>query len=217
MLHRNTIAFVGMSDREEYLATKVINDRFLALDKSNYLTSWDIVTGKLSQGIKPCNISEGKEKQDYSSFEIYSYSSKNHAYRQDWANRVLLRSKEPVNDDKIDWKQYFDASMVKANTKKQKSFIESLSKQFYEFKYVEIMDEKNVKEHFSFIYPNFFRSTALHRKLADKWSDDEKNEDEKSEEDSDEDGPSKRAPEVPVQIMQYMYFNTDMNMMLEIL
>ena len=57
VLHRNTIAFVGMSEREDYLATKVIDDRFLALDKRNFLTSWDIVTGKLSQDSAPCDIS----------------------------------------------------------------------------------------------------------------------------------------------------------------
>lgn len=32
-LHRNTIAFIGMSRRETYLATKVIKDKFIALDK----------------------------------------------------------------------------------------------------------------------------------------------------------------------------------------
>jgi hypothetical protein len=53
MLHRNTIAFVGMSNREEYLVTKVIKDRFIALDKRNQLTSWDIVTGKIIDTCAP--------------------------------------------------------------------------------------------------------------------------------------------------------------------
>jgi hypothetical protein len=188
-----------MSEREDYLATKVIDDRFLALDKRNFLTSWDIVTGKLSQDSAPWNILA--DKQDYSNFEIYAYSGKNHAYHQDWAQRVLLRSKEPVKE-KVDWTKYFDASMVKSNSKKQKSFIESLSKEFYEFKYIEIQSEKKVLEHFSFIYPSYFRPTALSRKMADQWwSDEEKDEDEKSESEDEEEGAKERKPEKPMQIM----------------
>jgi hypothetical protein len=46
-LHRNNIAFIGMAKREMYLATKVIKDKFIALDKNNYLLCWSIATGKL--------------------------------------------------------------------------------------------------------------------------------------------------------------------------
>lgn len=46
-LHRNTIAFIGMSRRDQYLATKQIKDKFIALDKNNYIFCWSIVTGKL--------------------------------------------------------------------------------------------------------------------------------------------------------------------------
>jgi hypothetical protein len=34
-LHRNTLAFIGMGHRETYLATKMINDKFIALDNKN--------------------------------------------------------------------------------------------------------------------------------------------------------------------------------------
>jgi hypothetical protein len=51
-LHRNTIAFIGMSKREHYLATKVIKDKFIALDKNNFLFCWNIVTGKLLSASK---------------------------------------------------------------------------------------------------------------------------------------------------------------------
>ena len=34
-LHRNTIAFIGIGKRETYLATKVIKDKFIALDSKN--------------------------------------------------------------------------------------------------------------------------------------------------------------------------------------
>ena len=46
-LHRNTIAFIGMSKRESYLATKLIKDKFIALDCKNQLFCWSVVTGKL--------------------------------------------------------------------------------------------------------------------------------------------------------------------------
>jgi hypothetical protein len=46
-LHRNTIAFIGMANRKDYLATKVIKDKFVALDYKNYIYSWSVVTGKL--------------------------------------------------------------------------------------------------------------------------------------------------------------------------
>lgn len=46
-LHRNTIGFIGMGPRESYLATKVIKDKFMALDKKNYIFTWSMITGKL--------------------------------------------------------------------------------------------------------------------------------------------------------------------------
>lgn len=46
-LHRNTIGFIGMNDRVNYLATKVIKDKFIALDNNNVLNCWSAVTGKL--------------------------------------------------------------------------------------------------------------------------------------------------------------------------
>lgn len=46
-LHRNTINFMGMLDRDMYIACKKIKDKFIALDKRNFLTTWSIVTGKI--------------------------------------------------------------------------------------------------------------------------------------------------------------------------
>ena len=47
VLHRNTIAFVGMDDRDQYLATKVLDDKFIALNRTNQLTTWSLLTGKV--------------------------------------------------------------------------------------------------------------------------------------------------------------------------
>jgi hypothetical protein len=59
VLHRNTIAFVGMGNREDYLATKVIKDKFIALNKKNDLSVWNIVTGKFATE-KDFNIKSAK-------------------------------------------------------------------------------------------------------------------------------------------------------------
>ena len=64
-LHRNTIGFIGMSNREDYLATKVVNDKFIALDIENTIYCWSVVTGKLLSNYP---LSDDK---DYSGFEIF--------------------------------------------------------------------------------------------------------------------------------------------------
>ena len=46
-LHRNTIAFIGMNKRENYIATTVMKDKFIALDGLNHLYCWSVLTGKL--------------------------------------------------------------------------------------------------------------------------------------------------------------------------
>lgn len=36
-----------MENRKNYLATKVIDDKFVVLDKNNNLRTWDIMSGKI--------------------------------------------------------------------------------------------------------------------------------------------------------------------------
>ena len=38
---------MGMREREDYLTTRVVDEKFIALDKRNRLTSWNIVNGKV--------------------------------------------------------------------------------------------------------------------------------------------------------------------------
>jgi hypothetical protein len=64
-LHRNTIAFIGMGQRETYLATKVIKDKFIALDNKNHIFTWSTVTGKL------LSVHKIPMRQDYSDFMIF--------------------------------------------------------------------------------------------------------------------------------------------------
>jgi hypothetical protein len=46
-LHRSTISFIGMLPRSRYLAVKKILNKFHALDKTNRITTWNALTGKL--------------------------------------------------------------------------------------------------------------------------------------------------------------------------
>jgi len=47
MLHRNTSTFIGMKKRQDFIATRVIDGKFLALSNKGKLYSWDLITGKL--------------------------------------------------------------------------------------------------------------------------------------------------------------------------
>jgi len=47
VLHRNTVSFIGMEKRTNYMAARVIDDKFVTLDKKNHLTTWGVLTGKI--------------------------------------------------------------------------------------------------------------------------------------------------------------------------
>jgi hypothetical protein len=55
-----------MDDREDYLATRIIDEKFIALSKKNTLTTWCTTNGKLLSEIKI-----DKNVQDFSKWEIY--------------------------------------------------------------------------------------------------------------------------------------------------
>lgn len=51
IVHRNTIAFHGMSERSNYLAIKKSGQNFYALDKQNTLSTWCIHSGELKNQV----------------------------------------------------------------------------------------------------------------------------------------------------------------------
>jgi hypothetical protein len=57
-----------MKPRNEYLATNVINGKFIAMSSKGKLSSWDIVTGKKFPG--------GTSYKHYSRFEVYAWNDK---------------------------------------------------------------------------------------------------------------------------------------------
>ena len=70
LIHRNTVAFIGMKLREEYIAAKMVKDWFIALDKENNLSTWSLLTGKLLNQI---NIAEFDRDLDFSEYDLYAY------------------------------------------------------------------------------------------------------------------------------------------------
>ena len=64
---------------------------------------------------------------------------------------MLLKSKKPVEN--YDETKFFDKEMTKSYMKSQVSFIKRTEKNFYEFRLIEIVNEREVKEHMSFIHP----------------------------------------------------------------
>jgi hypothetical protein len=71
VLHRNSIFFMGMGEREDYLVTRVIDDKFIALDKRNNLTTWSTLTGKVKEELNIFDPSD--PSSDYQNFEIFTY------------------------------------------------------------------------------------------------------------------------------------------------
>lgn len=72
VLHRNALYFMGMGERDQYLATKIIDDKFIALDKANHLTTWNTLTGKVRE--ENDIYQEENPATDFSNFEIFKYN-----------------------------------------------------------------------------------------------------------------------------------------------
>lgn len=87
-----------MKPRDKYLATKVQDNRFHALGIDNSITTWSLATGLL--------LPKNPWKYNYSDYEVFSYvyheSSANLAYKEHWAERVLLKGKKPLENVKLE-------------------------------------------------------------------------------------------------------------------
>lgn len=86
---------MGMDERDTYLATRIIDDKLIALGTDNSLTTWSTLTGKVRQ---ECNIKNDNE-QDYSNFEIYMYNEDHLVFQREWFSKILLMSKDPITED----------------------------------------------------------------------------------------------------------------------
>lgn len=94
-LHLNTIRFMGIIDEDQYLAFKVVGDKYIALGLDNVLYCWSMISGKMINQHKLVG-------KDYSEYTLVDSSL--HKRMQ---NRSLIKSKEPIVDESVD--QYFEA------------------------------------------------------------------------------------------------------------
>jgi hypothetical protein len=143
-LHRNNINFIGMLNRSEYIISKKINDKFIVVDRKNNIQTWSIITGKLLTQYK-------LEGYDFTTYDIFASDPSDNSYKRGWYNSIsLLINKTPIEDFGDD--QFYDANMLKTSLENNTSFIKQQKKKFHKFKVVEIINEREIKEHFTFTH-----------------------------------------------------------------
>lgn len=71
VLHRNSIFFMGMGERESYLATRVIDDRFVALDNKNHITTWSTLSGKVVNEVDLGKSVKENVGTNYANFKLF--------------------------------------------------------------------------------------------------------------------------------------------------
>lgn len=100
-----------MEKRSNYLATRVIDDKFVVLDKKNSLRTWGVLTGKIRM---EWNLKLNKTGQDYSNFDIFK-GDENIIYKREWYNKILIKSRTPIYN--YDENTFFDPSLTKSHIK----------------------------------------------------------------------------------------------------
>lgn len=93
ILHRNTNKFIGMKDKSSYVQYKLFKDKIVTLGFDNYLTSWDLATGKYIKRIKVDNIN------DLSDFSHYGVTNE---FRKDEIT-IIKSNKEAEGQRKEDF------------------------------------------------------------------------------------------------------------------
>jgi len=87
-LHSNIINFMGMLTRDKYIAARRFQDKFVALDIKNRLTTWDVATGKVI-GVHPLT------NQDFSKYQIFKANDNDTTFQLGLnKGQVLLFKKE---------------------------------------------------------------------------------------------------------------------------
>ncbi|CDW83568.1 wd-40 repeat protein [Stylonychia lemnae] len=145
-LHSNIINYMGMLKRDKYLAAKKINDRFIALDIRNRLTTWDAVTGKL--------INVHQREEDFTDFEIFKSTINDTTFKMGHQySQVLLISKNSLEN--IRDEDYYEDYQINSKLENCTTLFKRMSKTYREFKLIEIISPEEVKVHFTYIHPYY--------------------------------------------------------------
>ena len=132
----------------------------MALDKKGNITTWSVLTGKIDPRSLALNSMDIKSQlEPFNDYEIFRNNKEDNTYRCEWyQNRTLLINlRNPVNIDEV---QFF-GERLKSDFGLNSSFVSTVEKKFYKFRYIEIQEGQEVKEHFSFIHP--FYEKQFHR------------------------------------------------------
>lgn len=81
---------------------------------------------------------------DYSNYDLYSKFKK---------GMILLRSKDAITD--VSDADYFEPHQFEANTENQAVFIKQGTHSYRKWKWIEIMNENEVKVHLEYTHPYF--------------------------------------------------------------
>ena len=96
--HLNTINFIGMGQKSDYLIWRAKNSFFTALDKTNMLYTWSMLSGKMLY------LEKLKQQQtsNLEKYEVYRADDDDITYTQNFYNQAqssisLLKSKIAIN------------------------------------------------------------------------------------------------------------------------
>jgi hypothetical protein len=160
LLHRNTMSFIGMKERNSFLATKVIDGKFVALSDKGKLYSWDLITGKLFVDEK-----HAPKFKQYKDFEIYKWidedeEKEDNVYKKEWYSKILLKKKNPIAN--FDDSNYHGHGGSEDHIENQVTYNHSFKREFFEFRVIEITSDREVTEHLSFVHCLNMEPTTVH-------------------------------------------------------
>jgi hypothetical protein len=161
-----------MKPRKNYIATRIVDGKFVALSNKGKLYAWDMITGK--QLVDPTTLGLTKEQKvekdknnpykAYKDYEVYEWKDEEEdepdtVYRKEWYTKILLKKKTKLDKArKGEMKDMIQS--VHEGIPFQVCYMDQIKKKFFEFKLIEIINEKEIKEHCSFVhtvYPEGFQ------------------------------------------------------------
>jgi hypothetical protein len=101
--HRNTINFLGMQAKQNYLIWREVNGDFTALDaKTTEVKAWSIATGKITTPAVTVGIINVDD------YELYQSCDADYTYKRNWQQHpnhsiAILKSKKEI--------EYYDANI----------------------------------------------------------------------------------------------------------
>lgn len=124
-----------MKERSSFIASRVIEGKFVALSNKGKLYAWDMITGKLLDNNRASTYKHLKD------FELYTWvdedaDKRDTVYAKEWYTKVLLRKKTPMVN--FDTSSFQGHGGTDEHIECQVSYNHSIEKQFYEFRVVEI-------------------------------------------------------------------------------